>query len=87
MKDASLCHGSAGVLHATALVLGRDADVLPDLCDHLLAQRVQHTVVTVPPNRPGFLDGSAGTLLALHDHLTPSPSAASLPWDAALVLG
>ncbi|HUQ54669.1 lanthionine synthetase C family protein [Lentzea sp.] len=87
IRDASLCHGSAGVLHATALVLGRDADVLPELCDHLLAQRVQHTVVTVPPNRPGFLDGSAGTLLALHDHLTPVPSTAALPWDAALVLG
>ncbi|MCS7479669.1 lanthionine synthetase C family protein [Umezawaea endophytica] len=87
IKDASLCHGSAGVLHATALVLGRDADVLPALCDHLLAQRDRHTVITVPPNRPGFLDGSAGTLLALHDYLTPAPSTASLPWNAALVLG
>ncbi|MFD9697566.1 lanthionine synthetase C family protein [Lentzea sp. NPDC059081] len=86
IKDASLCHGSAGVLHATALVLGRDADVLPELCDHLLSQRDRHTVVTVPPNRPGFLDGAAGTLLALHEHLAPEPPAASLPWDAALVL-
>ncbi len=87
IRDASLCHGSAGVLHATALVLGRDADVLPDLCDHLLAQRDRHTVITVPPNRPGLLDGTAGTLLALHDHLTPAPPTASLPWNAALVLG
>jgi hypothetical protein len=87
IRDASLCHGSAGVLHATALVLGRDADVLPGLCDHLLAQRDQHTVITVPPNRPGFLDGSAGTLLALHDYLTPASSTAPLPWNAALVLG
>ncbi|HEX7303789.1 lanthionine synthetase C family protein [Lentzea sp.] len=86
IRDASLCHGSAGVLHTTALVLGRDADVLPELCDHLLAQRDRHTVVTVPPDRPGFLDGTAGTLLALHDHLTDDPSPASLPWHAALVL-
>ncbi|HWO61334.1 MAG TPA: lanthionine synthetase C family protein [Umezawaea sp.] len=87
IRDASLCHGSAGVLHATALVLGRDADVLPDLCEHLLAQRDRHTVITVPPNRPGFLDGSAGTLLALHDYLTPTSSTTLLPWSAALVLG
>ncbi|MFD2420487.1 lanthionine synthetase C family protein [Amycolatopsis pigmentata] len=86
IRDASLCHGSAGVLHATTLVLGREADVLPMLCDHLLSQRDGHTVVTVPPNRPGFLDGTAGTLLALHDHLNPSSSAARLPWSAALLL-
>ncbi|MFD5830968.1 lanthionine synthetase C family protein [Lentzea sp. NPDC060358] len=86
IRDASLCHGSAGVLHATALVLGRDADVLPGLCDHLLSQRERHTVVTVPPRRPGFLDGAAGTLLALHDHLTPL-GPGPLPWHAALALG
>jgi len=87
IRDASLCHGSAGVLHTTALVLGRDADVLPDLCDHLLAQRDGPTVVTVPPNRPGFLDGTAGTLLALHAHLAPASSPAALPGHAALVRG
>lgn len=86
IRDASLCHGSAGVLHATALVLGADADELPALCDHLLDQRDGHTVVTVPPGRPGFLDGAAGTFLALHDHLARELSAAPLPWDAALVL-
>ncbi|SDF39842.1 Lanthionine synthetase C-like protein [Lentzea fradiae] len=86
LRDASLCHGSAGVLHATRLVLGADADVLPALYDHLLDQRDGHTVVTVPPDRPGFLDGAAGTFLALHDHLAPVLSPASLPWDAALVL-
>ncbi|GAA5165952.1 lanthionine synthetase C family protein [Amycolatopsis dongchuanensis] len=86
IRDASLCHGSAGALHATALVLGREAEALPRLCDHLLSQREGDAVVTVPPNRPGFLDGTAGTLLALHEHLNPSSSPARLPWSAALLL-
>lgn len=86
IRDASLCHGSAGVLHAVTLILGWDADVLPMLYEHLLAQRDGDTLITQPPNRPGLLDGVAGTILALHDHLAPSASPARLPWSAALVL-
>jgi hypothetical protein len=86
IKDASLCHGSAGVLHIAALVLGRDADVLPVLREHLLAQRVSGTLITRPADRPGLLDGAAGTILALHDHLSPSAPPSRLSWSAALLV-
>jgi hypothetical protein len=89
IKEASLCHGSAGVLSAVGLVAldSGDAELaaaLPVLADHLLSQREGLTVRTHPEGRLGLLDGLAGSLLALHDHLSPADS--GLPWPAAFVL-
>ena len=79
--DAGLCHGAAG-LYMTAMRAAGDAatpDIsacLPRLADLLLSRADR-------ADSPGFLDGAAGTALALH------AAAEGLPlsgWDACLLI-
>ena len=79
--DAGLCHGAAG-LYMTAMHAAGDAatpDIsacLPSLADLLLSRADR-------ADSPGFLDGAAGTALALH------AAAEGLPlsgWDACLLI-
>ncbi|GAA0284423.1 lanthionine synthetase C family protein [Actinomadura nitritigenes] len=81
---AGLCHGWAGVFQ-TAWRAARDAitpmlaAVLPMLADRL----VEHASAAGNAE-PGLLDGSAGTVLALH---TAASDAAPLSgWDACLLI-
>ncbi|WP_327074429.1 lanthionine synthetase C family protein [Kitasatospora purpeofusca] len=80
--DAGLCHGAAGLLHTVHRV-AQDADrpdqftaQLPDLRALVRAQ--------APARQPGFLDGTAGTALALH--ATDQGGTPATGWDACLLL-
>jgi hypothetical protein len=100
IADAGLCHGSAGLLRLTTLLV-RDADeltarplatALPTLTADLLARAdPAHPYLWAAPgplHRPGFLDGAAGAGLALLGS-TPDaglPLDVGLPWDAALLV-
>ncbi|MFE2869882.1 lanthionine synthetase C family protein [Embleya sp. NPDC059259] len=87
LTDAGLCHGAAGV-HQTAWHAARDA-LNPDLATHLpaAAHRLRELASRPHAHGPGFLEGDAGTLLALHTttlDLTDPPPASG--WDACLLL-
>ncbi|MFG1885873.1 lanthionine synthetase C family protein [Micromonospora sp. NPDC049102] len=92
IRDASLCHGSAGVLHVLSLV-ARDA-ASPTAIEPLTRRVRAHLntfvdpesrfdVRTTPAHWAGVLDGAAGVALVLRG--TP-PAATTLTWDAALLL-
>ncbi|MFE2070005.1 lanthionine synthetase C family protein [Streptomyces sp. NPDC059467] len=90
IRDPSLCHGSAGVLHIVNLV-ARDAASpvgfrTSELHDHLSTFAdfgSRFGVRTTPPDRAGFLEGAAGVALALRG---AGPVTEKLTWDAALML-
>ncbi|WP_422735673.1 lanthionine synthetase LanC family protein [Micromonospora sp. WMMD729] len=92
IRDASLCHGSAGVLHILSLV-ARDATspaaVEPLIrlvrahLDTFVDPESRFDVRTVRAHWAGVLDGAAGVALVLRG--TP-PAATTLTWDAALLL-
>ncbi|WP_424636883.1 lanthionine synthetase C family protein [Embleya sp. AB8] len=87
VTDAGLCHGAAG-LHQTAWHAARDARN-PDLAALLpaAAHRLRRLASRPHDHGPGFLEGDAGTLLALHTttlDLTDRPPASG--WDACLLL-
>jgi hypothetical protein len=84
LTDSGLCHGWAG-LHQAAWRATRDsatpelAAALPQLTDRL----VRHARTELPQDS-SFLDGAAGTALALH---TAAHQSAPLSgWDACLLL-
>jgi hypothetical protein len=97
MDEPGLCHGRAGLLRITQRLsedLGDDeleaeatklAASLVDAFDPDSAfgypYRDPHRGLT---DGPGFLEGAAGTALALHSYARPN--AAAPAWDAALLL-
>ncbi len=105
--DTAICHGYSGLLHATRRIAQDSADAeLLDRVPHLVLDILGQYDADAPfgfryqtapdsgrtdSDLAGFLDGAAGTALALADysHQTgPTPPSASLscPWDAALLL-
>lgn len=89
-----LCHGTAGQL-ALATVIGRQDDEprLNALADRLASElcSLRHPQrAFVLCDDPGFLNGAAGTALALNSWLGPParslPAAEPLTWEAALLV-
>jgi len=87
VTDAGLCHGAAGI-HQTIWQAAREARN-PDLAALLpeAADRLRRLASRPHSHGPGFLEGDAGTLLALHtstlDLTDPRPASG---WDACLLL-
>jgi lantibiotic biosynthesis protein len=81
VTDAGLCHGAAG-LYMTAMRAAADADspgiaaCLPTLVGRLLSLAASN-------DSPGFLDGAAGTALALHAVAEGPPLSG---WDACMLI-
>ncbi|MEV5237886.1 lanthionine synthetase C family protein [Streptomyces cinnamoneus] len=97
VHDASLCHGWAGLLRIVTLMAHGCPDAgLEPAVDHLAARTLsafdaalpfgfrQHVPSGVPLSRPGFLEGAAGTALALHCYARAAPP--RTPWETALLL-
>lgn len=84
VTDAGLCHGWAGI-YQTATRAAADAldprlrELLPTLGDTLLGHARPDTAAA-----PGFLNGAAGTALALSTLATQQPP--STGWDACLLI-
>lgn len=80
IRDSGLCHGAAGLLHTTHRV-ARDA-LIPGFPDRL--PRLHALLAAQPaPGEAGFLDGRAGTALAL----TARDGVTTSGWDACLLAG
>jgi lantibiotic biosynthesis protein len=83
LTDAGLCHGAAG-LYMTAWRAAQDAltpaigSELPGVATLLL------DLAAAEPSGPGFLNGTAGTALALH--VAASDTAPASGWDACLLI-
>jgi hypothetical protein len=83
LTDAGLCHGAAG-LYMTSWRAARDALTpaiaaeLPGLATLLRGLAAAHA------GGPGFLNGTAGTALALH--VAASSAAPASGWDACLLI-
>jgi hypothetical protein len=83
LTDAGLCHGAAG-LYMTAWRAVQDAltpairTQLPGLARLLLG------LAAADPSGPGFLNGTAGTALALH--AAASGTAPASGWDSCLLI-
>lgn len=97
VHDASLCHGWAGLLQIVTRMAADCPDAgLEPAVDYLAVQALsvfdaaspfgfrQHLPSGVPLSRPGFLEGAAGTALALHGYAQGAPP--RTPWEAALLL-
>jgi hypothetical protein len=84
ITDSGLCHGSAG-LYQTVWRSAQDAESA-GLAERLpgLAARLGHRASKRPPTNHGFLEGTAGTALALH---TAARNSAPISgWDACLLI-
>jgi hypothetical protein len=81
IRDASLCHGWAGLLHT---VRACTADSAVDLSGHLayLTDRLVQQLRNGPTEPDGFLEGAACAALALHAAAEPSTSG----WDTCLLV-
>ncbi|WP_406205280.1 lanthionine synthetase C family protein [Kitasatospora sp. NBC_01560] len=80
--EPGLCHGAAGLLHTVHRV-AQDADRPEQFTAHLPALRsLLHA--QAPARQPGFLNGTAGTALALH--ATNRGGTPATGWDACLLL-
>lgn len=84
LPEIGVCHGTAGLLHASFRMAGdaRDPELaaeLPDLAGRLAAQ-----LRNEPMSDPELMDGAAGAALALHAVGTATPPASQ--WDAVLLL-
>lgn len=84
ITDAGLCHGAAG-LYMTAWRAASDAagSALSRLLPGL-AELLYRLAVSDIPKTPGFLEGDAGTALALHTAATGA--APTSGWDACLLI-
>lgn len=85
--DAGLCHGWAGIYH-TAARAAADAHTpgLADHLPHLATLLTQHAHATEPPEH-GFLDGAAGTALALSTITDDGANAGPRSgWDLCLLI-
>ncbi|MFL6127110.1 lanthionine synthetase LanC family protein, partial [Actinophytocola sp.] len=86
LRDVSVCHGWAGLLHATWRTAA-DASAGSDLADRLpalCARLGEHLRRLGPPADSGLLEGSAG--VALVQHATATNTAPVTRWDACLLL-
>jgi hypothetical protein len=98
ISDAGICHGFAGILRTTWRIARESGDA--ELAKHIPGLVVEvirgfdrqpvfgfrYEVVGGPVDRPGFLNGAAGTALALIDYSRPAVDGHLLSWDAALLL-
>lgn len=84
LRDASLCHGWAGLVHAVrrSTTDATHHDLAAHL-PHLRARLVDHVDRHGPPGHDGLLEGRAGIQLVLDD-LADTPT--TPPWDACLLL-
>jgi hypothetical protein len=84
ITDGSVCHGWAG-LYQTVWRCAKDARAT-GLAEHLpkLAARLAHRASREPTTNRGFLEGTAGTALALHT--AARGSAPISGWDACLLI-
>jgi hypothetical protein len=83
LTDAGLCHGAAG-LYMTAWRAAQDA-ASPDIASRLPpVATLLLDVAAAHPSGPGFLNGTAGTALALH--VAASGAAPASGWDACLLI-
>ncbi|MFF0293805.1 lanthionine synthetase C family protein [Kitasatospora sp. NPDC004614] len=80
ITDSGLCHGWAG-LHQTVWHAAQDA-ANHDLAQHLAA--IGEHLRQAPATGEGFLNGTAGTELALAAHTTNQPPASG--WDTCLLI-
>ncbi len=76
--DVGLCHGRAGLLQVTFRFASDTGD--PELV--AATPKLAAELVTSAPDEPGFLDGTAGVVLALLAAVAPEPP----DWDRALLL-
>nr|WP_237501087.1 lanthionine synthetase C family protein [Streptomyces sp. SID8381] len=98
IRETGICHGWAGLLH-TVHVMNRTLDLAPlDTCRRQIARtildsrsedarfsfRVRHSGDAQNLDVPGFLDGAAGTALALMSSICGDPPKSG--WDRALLL-
>ncbi|MEV0188286.1 lanthionine synthetase C family protein [Kitasatospora purpeofusca] len=82
ITDPGLCHGAAGLLHTVHRV-AQDSEKPERFAEHLPALRcLLHA--QAPAQQPGFLNGTAGTALALH--ATDRGGVPATAWDACLLL-
>jgi hypothetical protein len=84
ITDAGLCHGAAG-LYMTALRAAGDA-ASPAVAGYLpdLAGLLRHWALAESAWAPGFLEGNAGTALALH--AAAAGAAPDSGWDACMLI-
>lgn len=84
LRDASLCHGWAGLAH-TIRRAATDATSpgLTAALHQVRARLVDHLDRRGPPDHDGLLEGTTGIHLVLDHHPDP-PS--TPPWDACLLL-
>ncbi|RLU79699.1 lanthionine synthetase C family protein [Streptomyces griseocarneus] len=108
LRDAMICHGTAGLLQIVTRVAHDSGDVrlsawTERLTDEVMAHHDPAAAFafpsTPPPgavqgtgerqawarDRAGFLEGAAGTALALFGRVEPG-AGGTLPWDAALLI-
>ncbi|MFI0242539.1 lanthionine synthetase C family protein [Streptomyces sp. NPDC016845] len=83
VTDPALCHGWAGLL-ATAWYAAGDAGTprIADHLPHLLEALLTHARSSVPGDRPGLIEGSAGVAMIL----TTLATGTSGNWPAILLL-
>ncbi|MCE7081364.1 lanthionine synthetase LanC family protein [Streptomyces sp. ST2-7A] len=74
IEGSGLCHGTAGLLQVTTR------------CSPHLAHVTARAALTVPPDACGFLNGAAGTALALADYAGLLVHPDSAAWDAILLV-
>jgi lantibiotic biosynthesis protein len=84
LRDASLCHGWAGLVHTVRRVVAHSTH--PDLAAQLPRLRTRlhdHVNRHGLPDHDGLLEGSSGIRLVLDDDIGQPPS---VPWDACLLV-
>jgi hypothetical protein len=82
LRDVSLCHGWAGLLHTAWRASAHDKRIraaIPRLLDGLA-----DSLLRQPPRERGLLVGETGALLARHAATTTAPLLTK--WDACLLL-
>ncbi|MFJ5221079.1 lanthionine synthetase C family protein [Streptomyces sp. NPDC088354] len=97
LDDTGLCHGRAGLLHSTQLMVDDTRDPYFENRLHQMAGEIVQQYRPEAPfgfslpgssqfaqNRAGFSEGAAGTALAIHSYLRGSSSKNS--WNSALLL-
>jgi hypothetical protein len=86
LRDASLCHGWAGLVQTTwraAADAGTDSE-LATLLPHLRARLEQYLHYYGPPAHDGLLEGTAGINLARHSTSSNRPPVSH--WDSCMLL-
>lgn len=82
LTDRGLCHGVGGLLRVVQRI-AEDADK-PDTFTNHLTQLRERFLTAGPPTETGFLEGTAGAVLAFQD--AEAGTAPANDWDACLLL-